>query len=210
MRSSANIQSGGKTKLSAILHGFLLLGSVFLIPNLLSLIPLSSLAAILLVVGYKLAKPAQFKAIAQQGARQFLPFIITVLAILLTDLLVGIGIGIVAALLVILFDHFHQPIIDFEVDDEKKLCIIHLGEDVTFMHKVGIRKVFESVPRDFKMVIDAKRTVRMDADVRLIINEWLDSARAGGWDWTVENGEDNPSRSRPLAKFARKLGANRG
>ena len=210
VRSSANIQSGGKTKLSAILHGFLLLGSVFLIPNLLSLIPLSSLAAILLVVGYKLAKPAQFKAIAQQGARQFLPFIITVLAILLTDLLVGIGIGIVAALLVILFDHFHQPIIDFEVDDEKKLCIIHLGEDVTFMHKVGIRKVFESVPRDFKMVIDAKRTVRMDADVRLIINEWLDSARAGGWDWTVENGEDNPSRSRPLAKFARKLGANRG
>ena len=206
VRSSANIQSGGKTKMSAILHGFLLLGSVFLIPNLLNLIPLSSLAAVLLLVGYKLAKPAQFKAIAKQGARQFLPFVITVLAILFTDLLVGIGIGILAALFVILYDHFHQPIIDFELDDVNKRCIIHLGEDVTFMHKVGIRKLFESVPKEFKMVIDANRTVRMDSDVRLIINEWLDRARADGWDWSVENGEDNPSRSKPLAKFARKLG----
>lgn len=204
VRSSANIQSGGKTKLSAILHGFLLVGTVFLIPDLLNLIPLASLAAVLLVVGYKLAKPAQFKAIAQQGVRQFLPFIITVLAILLTDLLVGIGIGIVAALLVILFDHFHQPIIDFEIDDDKKSCIVHLGEDVTFMHKVGIRKLLTSVPKEYNVVIDASRTVRMDSDVRLIINEWLDKARTEGWEWSVLNGEDNPSRSRPLAKFARK------
>ena len=206
VRSSANLQSGGKTKLSAIMHGFLLLGSVLLIPDLLTLIPLSSLAAVLLVVGYKLAKPAQFKAIAQLGARQFLPFIITVLAILFTDLLVGIGIGIVAALLVILYDHFHQPIIDFDIDDEAKSCVVHLGEDVTFMHKVGIRKLFSTIPQDYRVVIEANRTVRMDTDVRLIINEWLDRAKEKGWDWSVENGEDDVSRSRPLAKFARKMG----
>jgi MFS superfamily sulfate permease-like transporter len=206
VRSSANLQSGGKTKLSAIMHGFLLLGSVLLIPDLLTLIPLSSLAAVLLVVGYKLAKPAQFKAIAQLGARQFLPFIITVLAILFTDLLVGIGIGIVAALLVILYDHFHQPIIDFDIDDEAKSCVVHLGEDVTFMHKVGIRKLFSTIPQDYRVVIEANRTVRMDTDVRLIINEWLDRAKDKGWDWSVENGEDDASRSRPLAKFARKMG----
>jgi MFS superfamily sulfate permease-like transporter len=206
VRSSANIQSGGKTKLSAIMHGFLLLGSVLLIPDLLTLIPLSSLAAVLLVVGYKLAKPAQFKAIAQQGTRQFLPFIITVLAILFTDLLVGIGIGIVAALLVILYDHFHSPIIDFDIDDKAKSCIVHLGEDVTFMHKVGIRKLFTTIPRDYSVVIEANRTVRMDTDVRLIINEWLDKANEEGWNWSVENGEDDVSRSRPLAKFARKIG----
>ena len=206
VRSSANMQSGGKTKLSAIMHGFLLLGSVLLIPDLLTLIPLSSLAAVLLVVGYKLAKPAQFKAIAQQGTRQFLPFIITVLAILFTDLLVGIGIGIVAALLVILYDHFHSPIIDFDIDDEAKSCIVHLGEDVTFMHKVGIRKLFTTIPRDYSVVIEANRTVRMDTDVRLIINEWLDRAKEEGWNWSVENGEDDVSRSRPLAKFARKIG----
>jgi MFS superfamily sulfate permease-like transporter len=119
---------------------------------------------------------------------------------------VGIGIGIVAALLVILYDHFHQPIIDFDIDDEAKSCVVHLGEDVTFMHKVGIRKLFSTIPQDYRVVIEANRTVRMDVDVRLIINEWLDRAKDKGWDWSVENGEDDASRSRPLAKFARKMG----
>lgn len=205
VRSSANIQSGGKSKLSAILHGFLLLGSVFLIPDLLNLIPLSSLAAVLLMVGYKLAKPAQFRALAAQGSRQFLPFVITVLAILFTDLLVGIGIGFVSALLVILYDHFHQPIVDFELDDANNSCIVHLGEDVTFMHKVGIRKLFSTVPKNYRVVVDASRTVRMDSDVRLILNEWLEKAAEEGWDWSVINSKDDLNRSKPLAKFARKL-----
>lgn len=208
VRSSANIQSGGKTKVSAILHGFLLLGTVFLIPDILNLIPLSSLAAILLVVGYKLAKPAQFKLIAKQGVRQFLPFLITVLAIMLTDLLVGIGIGMVSAILVILYDHFHKPIIDFEIDDAKKSCVIHLGEDVTFMHKVGIRKLLSSIPKNYRVVIEANRTVRMDIDVRIIIQEWLARAKENNWDWSFENGEDDLSRSKPLANFAEQLPAN--
>ena len=72
------------------------------------------------------------------------------------------------------------------------------------MHKVGIRQLLTAVPKEYAVVIDASRTVRMDTDVRLIINEWLDKAAEEGWQWSVLNGEDNPSRSRPLAKFARK------
>jgi MFS superfamily sulfate permease-like transporter len=93
VRSSANIQSGGRTKLSAILHGIWLLGFFLLAPNVLNLIPLSSLAAILLVVGYKLAKPETFLRLYRNGGRQFIPFVVTVVAIIFSDLLIGIGIG---------------------------------------------------------------------------------------------------------------------
>ncbi|MCL4171215.1 UNVERIFIED_CONTAM: hypothetical protein GTU68_058230, partial [Idotea baltica] len=94
VRSSANIQSGGRSKLSAIIHGFLLLISVILIPKLLNMIPLSVLAAILLIVGYKLAKPALFKKMYNIGWKQFIPFTVTVLGIVFIDLLWGIGLGL--------------------------------------------------------------------------------------------------------------------
>ncbi|CAN0369150.1 unnamed protein product, partial [Ectocarpus sp. 4 AP-2014] len=108
VRSSANIQSGGKTKMSAIIHGFLLLTSIILIPKLLNMIPLSVLAAVLLVVGYKLAKPALFMKMYKLGRKQFLPFMVTVLGIIFTDLLVGIGLGLVVGIVVILRKSFQN------------------------------------------------------------------------------------------------------
>lgn len=109
VRSSTNIQSGGKTKTSAILHGFILLGSAMMIPKLLNLIPLSSLAAILLMVGYKLAKPTLFKQIFKTGWTNFIPFIVTIAAIVLTDLLMGIGIGMAVAVFFVLYENYKKP-----------------------------------------------------------------------------------------------------
>ena len=108
VRSSANIQSGGKSKMSAIFHGFLLLISVMLIPKLLNKIPLSVLAAILLIVGYKLAKPALFIKMYKLGWKQFLPFTITVLGIVFIDLLYGIGLGLGVGIVVILIKSYQN------------------------------------------------------------------------------------------------------
>ena len=108
VRSSANIQSGGRTKLSAIIHGFLLLISVILIPRLLNMIPLSVLAAILLVVGYKLAKPALFKKMYDLGWKQSIPFFVTIIGIVFTDLLVGISLGLAVGIVVILLKSYQN------------------------------------------------------------------------------------------------------
>ncbi|MFB1003722.1 MAG: solute carrier family 23 protein, partial [Bacteroidia bacterium] len=118
VRSSANIQSGGKTKISAILHGFFILGFIALLPGVLNLIPRASLAAILLIVGYKLANPATFRAMWNKGKSQFIPFIITLLFIVFKDLLWGVGIGLVTATLEILYINYRKPYL-LDVDSNK-------------------------------------------------------------------------------------------
>ena len=192
VRSSANIMSGGRTKLSAILHGILLLVSVLAIPNLLNLIPLSSLAAILLVVGYKLAKPAQFVAYAKNGMRDFVPFFATVLAIVYTDLLVGIGIGIAVAIGWVALDYIRsgarfrlKPQLKNKVDKEKRHQVVYLDKVVPFLHKAAIRSSLEEIPQDFKVTVDATDTVQMDTDVRTIIEEIVEneSSQKRGWEF---------------------------
>ena len=108
VRSSANIQSGGKTKMSAIIHGFFLLISILLIPALLNQIPLSVLAAILFIVGYKLAKPSLFVTMYKLGWKQLLPFLITIIGIVFTDLLIGIGLGLILGIVIILINSFQN------------------------------------------------------------------------------------------------------
>ncbi len=180
VRSSANIISGGRTKLSAILHGLLLLVSVLVIPNLLNLIPLSSLAAILLVVGYKLAKPAQFVSIAKSGIRNFIPFIVTVAAIVFTDLLVGIGIGIAIAVALVIFDHVKmkqklrlKPQLNTTVDSEKKHQTVHLDKVVPFLHKAAVLRKLEQLPLDHSVTVDASHSEHLDSDVCEIIEAFV-------------------------------------
>jgi len=185
VRSSANIQSGGQTKLSAVVHGFWLLIAVFAIPNLLNMIPLASLAAILLVVGYKLAKPATFVRIFKQGGRQFAPFVITVIAIVLTDLLTGIGIGLGAAIVAILWDHYKRPLEGLQRDDESKKCTLTLGREVTFLHKAGIRQTLADIPEDYHVEVDARNTRDMDPDVRDILSDYQNRAQNLGLDFVI-------------------------
>ena len=110
VRSSVNINAGVKTKLSTVVHGMLLAGSVLLIPSLLNAIPLAALAAILLVTGFKLAKPALFKHMWADGLQQFLPFIFTVVVIVFTDLLVGVIVGLAVATTFILWSNLRRPV----------------------------------------------------------------------------------------------------
>lgn len=205
VRSSANIQSGGVTKLSAVLHGLLLVISVLAFPTILRLIPLASLAAILIVVGYKLAKPTVFRRIKAQGNRQFIPFIVTVLAIVFTDLLIGIGIGLATAIVVILLDHYQRPFVKYNVDPETKVCTLVLPEDVTFLHKAGIREALAAVPAGATIHLDASRTVRMDVDVEEIITEFRQRATEDNITVQYDNPPASSKLDRPLASFKQAL-----
>ncbi len=175
VRSSANIQSGGRTKMSAILHGGLLLISVITIPFLLNKIPYSVLAAILLVVGYKLAKPELFVKMFKEGWMQFVPFIVTVLAIVFTDLLVGIGLGLAVGILITLFKSFQNShfLHKEEVSDGKTTINMTLAEEVTFFNKATILQELDSLPRDSFLVLDVRKTVYLDYDVIEILEDFI-------------------------------------
>ena len=173
VRSSTNIQSGGRTKMSAILHGFILLGCAMAIPAILNLIPLASLAAILFLVGYKLAKPALFKEMYKLGRTNFVPFMVTILGIVFTDLLTGIGMGLVVAIFYLLYNNYKKPFL-FESDKHLKDGAIHLefAEDVTFLNKASIQRTLTQLPDNSSVIIDMSKTVNIDHDVVEIINEF--------------------------------------
>lgn len=176
VRSSANIQSGGKTKAAAFIHGLMLLGSVLAIPTILNMIPLASLAAILIIVGFKLAKPSLFKEMYQQGQKQFIPFMVTIVGILLTDLLVGIGIGLAVAVFYILLNNYKTPY--FVEDKRKDKGVIHLelAEDVSFLNKASILLSLKKLPANSKVIIDASQTLHIDYDIKDIIIDFKDNA----------------------------------
>ncbi|MGB0456503.1 MAG: SulP family inorganic anion transporter [Flavobacteriaceae bacterium] len=174
VRSSANIQSGGRTKASAIIHGFLLLISVLIIPTLLNKIPLAVLAAVLFIVGYKLAKPALFVTIYKQGWKQFIPFIVTVLGIIFTDLLVGIGLGLAVGIIVILiksYQNSHFLHIEEKSNGAQKLKMT-LAEEVTFINKGAILNELEHISADTKLEIDVRKTRFLDYDIIEILDDF--------------------------------------
>ena len=187
VRSSANVNSGAQSKLSTIIHGTLLLVSIILIPVLLNMIPLSSLAAILLITGYKLAKPSVFKNFWSAGKYQFVPFIVTVVVIIAVDLfkaipvlsgkglLVGVLSGIVAAIGGILYGNlknsyfFHK-----EKHHEGDTIRMRLSEEVSFLNKAAIRQTLDHMPENSTVVIDASGTSYIDFDVLELIKEFRD------------------------------------
>ncbi len=175
VRSSANIQSGGRTKMSAIIHGFFLLISVILIPNLLNMIPLSVLAAILLVVGFKLAKPGLFKTMYNLGWKQFVPFIVTVLGIIFTDLLVGIGLGLLVGIIVILFKSYQNShFLHKEGEDmHEGLVKMTLAEEVTFFNKGAILKELDRLPHNTNFELDVTNNKYLDNDIIEILDDFI-------------------------------------
>lgn len=170
VRSSANVNSGAKTKMSAILHGVLLLSCVALIPAVLNLIPKAALAAILIYIGYKLAKPALFKAHYKKGWDQFLPFVITIVAILLTDLLIGVLIGIGVGIFFVMHSNFKSAV--FIVHDNNKY-LFRLRKDVSFLNKPIIKNKLEEVPENSQVLIDASRADFIDKDIIEVIEDFL-------------------------------------
>jgi len=170
IRGSVNVMAGSESKLSAIFHGGLLLACVVLLPHVLAMIPLSCLAAILLVIGFKLASPALFKQMASEGRYRFLPFIITVVTIVLTDLLIGIGIGMILSLLFILNSNLRRPVRKIDGD----LLHIELSDQVSFLNKAALESALREAPRGSRLLLDARRTHYIDPDVLSLIREFHD------------------------------------
>ena len=170
VRSSANVNAGAKTKMSTIMHGTLLLVCVALIPVILNLIPKAALAAILIFTGYKLAKPALFVSHYKKGWDQFFPFVITIVAILLTDLLIGVLIGIGVGIFFVMRTNFRSSV--FVVHDENKY-LFRLRKDVSFLNKPIVKNKLEKVPEDSEVIIDASRADFIDKDVIEVIEDFL-------------------------------------
>ncbi len=173
VRSSANVNAGGKTKVSAIFHGILILVCVALIPVLLNKIPLAALASILLLTGYKLAKPALFKKWWNNGIYQFIPFIATLGAIVLTDLLKGVAFGMVLALFFILRENLKSAyFFERKKYEEGDIIHINLSQEVSFLNKAAIKMTLEHLPQKSYVIIDATQSKYIDHDVLELIREF--------------------------------------
>jgi MFS superfamily sulfate permease-like transporter len=170
VRSSANVSAGGKTKQATIFHGLLLLLCAALIPNLLNKIPLSALAGILIFTGYKLAKITLFKEFYQKGLNQFIPFCVTIIAILFTDLLIGISIGIAVSMIFIIRSNFKTAVL---VVNDNNNYLIRFKKDVSFLNKPIIKSELELVPENANLVIDVARAEYIDKDVIDEVNSFL-------------------------------------
>lgn len=162
VRSSANVHAGARTKLSTMVHGALLLAAVLLGAELLRQIPLASLAAILLVTGYKLARPALFHTLYRLGWNQFVPFIVTIGAILVTDLLKGIVVGLVVAVALILRNHLREP---YTLRHEGDRFVISLRKDVYFFNKAALLEALERMPAGAVVVVDGSMAEFIDHDI---------------------------------------------
>lgn len=174
VRSSVNINAGGRSKLVTIAHGCLLLLCVVLLPNVLNLIPISCLAAILLATGYKLASPKLMKQMYREGYYQFIPFIATLIAIVLTDLIVGVGIGLAISVAFILRSNVRRPIrtlIEKRLNGE--LMHIKLPNQVSFLNRASLENALNKVAPGTQLLIDAENTDYMDPDISSLIRDFI-------------------------------------
>lgn len=169
VRSSANLNAGAKSRMSSILHGIFILVFVVFLASVLNTIPIAALAALLIHTGYKLASISLFKKFYQKGWDQFLPMIITVIAILLTDLLYGVLIGIASGLFFVLKSNFHSAI--FVIQDKNQF-LFRLRKDVSFLNKPILRKKLEEVPPNSYVLIDLSNADFIDQDIRAVIDDF--------------------------------------
>jgi MFS superfamily sulfate permease-like transporter len=176
VRSAANVDAGAQTKLSTVLHGLLMAAAVFLIPVALNMIPLASLAAILIYTGVKLAQPTAVRHIWQQGRGQFLPFLVTVAAILLTDLLIGILIGLGVGFMFVLFDHLRYPCYTVVSGAGSVLKRVRLHEQVTFLNKGSLARLLDELPRQSRIELDGSSCRHIDHDVLEFISDFRRTA----------------------------------
>ena len=174
VRTTANINAGAKTRVSTIFHGIFLLATVIAIPGLLNRMPMACLAAILIMIGLKLASPKVFKHMWQAGKYQFIPFIVTVVAVVLTDLLKGVGIGLAVNLFFILKGNMKLAYF-FKKEEHHEGEIIHidLAQEVSFLNKAAIKQTLAHLPTNSRVIIDAGNTVYIDYDVLMLIRDFL-------------------------------------
>jgi len=175
VRTSANVNSGGRTKSAAIFHGVFLLLAVLVIPTILNRIPLASLAAILIMIGYNLASPQLFKHMWKSNKKfQFIPFVVTVVAVVMTDLLTGVGIGVTVSIYFILRGNLKLAYFFKKEEHVKGHAIkMELAQEVSFLNKAAIKQTFAHLPENCKVIIDATHTVYIDYDVLQLIKDFI-------------------------------------
>jgi carbonic anhydrase len=186
IRSSVNIESGAKSRAAAFIHGLLLLFTVILIPTVFNLVPLASLASILLLAGYRLARPQVFENMYLAGLYHFIPFCATVLGLVLTDLLTGIAIGMSFALVAILIENYRGSFYLRETHLGNK-TVLRLSEQVSFLNKANVQKTLKQLPPGSEVVIDATRSKFIDYDIFEIIQNFRSEAQIKGIKLTIEN-----------------------
>jgi len=188
VRSSANVNAGAKTKSSTIIHGLLILICVVFLPNVLNLIPKAALAAILVFTGYKLAKITLFKEYYQKGWDQFMPFVITIISIILTDLLKGVIIGIFIGLFYVIRSNYRSAI--FSITEGNNV-LIRLRKDVSFFIKPLLKQKLEEIPENSNLIIDLVHAEHIDKDVIDTINEFIKHAALKNINCTIKKNENN-------------------
>ncbi len=173
VRSSANVNAGAKSKMSAVYHGILLLVSVLFFPKLLNMIPLAALAAILIFTGYKLAKVSLFKELYVKGWDQFIPFVVTIAAIIATDLLRGIAIGLLVSFFSLIRSHFKTSV--FVVQEDHRY-LIRFRKEVSFLNKALVKTTLEQIPDKMNVLIDTTESEFIDKDVKEIVDDFIINA----------------------------------
>ena len=190
VRSSANIDAGGRTKMAAVTHGAFMIGAVLLIPFVINQIPLAALASILVVTGFKLTRPRLYKSMFKLGWNQFLPFLITIIVILFTDLLMGVSIGLLLSVIFIIRNNYKA---DYDINKETRLGIttytIKLHTNVTFLDKSRLKVLLNTIPNYSCVVIDGSFTKTIDHDVLETISEFCVNAKRNGIEVQLENVE---------------------
>jgi MFS superfamily sulfate permease-like transporter len=174
VRTSANVYAGAASRWASFSHGILLLFSVLLIPALLNRIPLASLAAVLLMVGYKLTKPALYREMWASGVDQFLPFIVTVLAIVFTDLLLGVCIGIVFGILFVVRTNHHSA---FTLVQQESMFLLRLNKDASFVNKTELKRKLMRLPAESSLIVDGGKATFIDSDIYDVMTDFVEGAK---------------------------------
>ncbi len=187
VRTSANAYSGGKSKKSSIFHGVLLAVAAISIPTLLNTIPLAVLASVLIMVGWKLTKPSVIKKVFDDGYDQFVPFILTLLGVVFTDLLKGVVIGLLAGLVYSIRANHHKA---FTLVNDGNLWLLRFNKDITFTNKVGLRSALDTVPDNVTLVINATKADFVDHDILDMVKDFSESGKYRGIEVELTDVED--------------------
>jgi MFS superfamily sulfate permease-like transporter len=175
VRSTANIGSGAKSKMSAIIHGIFLVGFILAIPGVLNLIPRATLAAVLLLIGWKLASPKSMVQMIKSGWEQYIPFFVVIAVMLLTDLLIGVGAGLGVAFIIILYRNFKMSFfVNDDVEDGK--VHVNLSQHTTFLNKASIMKRLDNIEDGKEVIIDLSETLSIDFDVKEALSDFIEGA----------------------------------
>lgn len=201
VRSSANVYAGARTRMSSFVHGVLIFLSVLFFPKILNMVPLATLAAVLFVVGYKLAPISLFKQMFHKGFDQFFPFLVTVVAILFSDLLKGVCLGLLVGTILALWGNFYSAI---TVVRDGRYFLIKFTKDVTFINKLKLKSVLLNVPSNTKLLIDGSLAHYIDADIMEMIIEYQETAKHQNIEVEVKNLE---RKEFPKSFFKRKAKA---